>query len=511
MLFLKVFIFGLLACFVGAIHIDVTINGAQVKSIPAGSDVVLNCSVPRDDAVDRFDWLKGNQSVSDHVVTTSFQGGVWWSSLVLQNVSPINTTAMYTCRTWKNNSTKSTLQRHVCVDEIVLQVEPRALMLDAGDSSVITCTVQASCEVPSLQWLKLPGNIITDKHRIVNTSKTELKLKLSEVNLKDRGLYYCRAINSAGREVKTQMFLLIVNEVLLPNPPLVTSPHQHVDGYHGSDVTLSFSTQYTPRPLSYGEWYYDGKVLHDSPKYTIHNRWFFPGTDRGLFSMTVHNLNEDDSGNYTLEVTTSVKPFAVGHVQLTVHGRDPNETHGMVPNVPTVKAKEIEISCEMEYPNSEKQPPRLYWALNGEKLTPQSKYKTRSLQEHKGHHNTLIKMVVTIFNYSQSDCRWYTCGMNTSQGVKEKLVAPCPMNQIESQATSEQEICCKWMWIPITLAGVFMLVAMVIGLTCLFVKHEKIKNNIFHKGFVRHSGEEGHEKYHVHSNETVHNELHSNL
>jgi hypothetical protein len=93
----------------------------------------------------------------------------------------------------------------------------------------------------------------------------------------------------------------------------------------------------------------------------------------------------------------------------------------------------VKVNCEAKYPSNGEQIPKLYWSLNGTQLIPQSKYKTHLLEQDKGHY-TLITMSLTIYNYSKSECLWYTCVMNTSQGTMERLVAPpCPMNKTDTE------------------------------------------------------------------------------
>uniref|UniRef100_A0A3P9Q041 Ig-like domain-containing protein n=1 Tax=Poecilia reticulata TaxID=8081 RepID=A0A3P9Q041_POERE len=157
--------------------------------------------------------------------------------------------------------------------------EGKSLIVTAGDSATLECTISGSPEL-KVKWFK-------DGKEMISGRKYKMTLKDNVATMKiltaDSGVYKCKATNSAG--FKETSGTLYVKE-----PPEFTEKPENQD-LVTSGVSIRLECKVSGSPVISFKWFKDEMEISSSPKYTI-------SVSDVEATLEILNCATGDSGDY---------------------------------------------------------------------------------------------------------------------------------------------------------------------------------------------------------------------
>ena len=185
----------------------------------------------------------------------------------------------------------------------VFDVQPMDLTLNPNTTAIFSARIHGTQPL-KYQWFSngspLEGQGIETVYNTVGAmgfqSKVEVLLKLANVQEKNQANYTLKVTNTAGSVESRKAFLDVVDV-----PPLITQQPNPVKTDPGTRVRFEVTAYGTP-PLTY-QWYKNGKEL---------------GGQTGT-SMILEVVSQDNEGQYSVEVSNTVRSVTSNKVGLWVN------------------------------------------------------------------------------------------------------------------------------------------------------------------------------------------------
>uniref|UniRef100_A0A663MU22 Ig-like domain-containing protein n=1 Tax=Athene cunicularia TaxID=194338 RepID=A0A663MU22_ATHCN len=200
------------------------------------------------------------------------------------------------------------------------------VLVTAGDTLTLTCTVSVDSLLGPVKWLKGWGSSNETVYeqtgtfprvtRVVSASDADFSIRISDVRPEDAGTYYCVKFSKSlgGEEVFRHGKGTEVSVHALPTPPVVSGPNHRA----GPGQSVSFTCTaggFFPRDISV-KWFKDNTTISaQQPQIT-------PGRTRSSYNVSSNvtmTLQEDDvRARLVCEVQHSTLPAPLrGHYQLS--------------------------------------------------------------------------------------------------------------------------------------------------------------------------------------------------
>nr|XP_046260552.1 obscurin-like protein 1 isoform X6 [Scatophagus argus] len=323
----------------------------------AGDDLILECEVSRPNAT--VQWLcNGKILKPDTRVQIDSYDVV--RKLVLSGLQP------------------SDSGKYICdaIDDKLITIvevqEPQVKFVnkEAGknivayeNESVTLCAI-VSRERTNVRWLK-DGQLLNEDNIHISSEGNTHKLTINPLQLSDSGEYVC--------DVNTDemYFSLLVNEM----PVKFIRPLENIVSLKGSTLVLRCEIN---KPKGDVQWLKDGKEISPSRRHTIRAQ----GRER---SFTIHQMVEEDAGEYACESTDD-------RTSATVIVEIPRvvEFIAELRNITVCEGEDAVFKCVVSPEDT-----RLVWRLNGKEVAPNERAVISS--------NGLCHMLC-IHNCTVSDC-----------------------------------------------------------------------------------------------------------
>ncbi|XP_056280898.1 obscurin-like protein 1 isoform X10 [Pseudoliparis swirei] len=314
------------------VHIIGNSGHPEHHILVAGDDLILECEVSRPNAT--VQWLcNGEVLKPDTRIKIDSYDVV--RKLVLSGLRPSDS-GKYIC-----DAIDDKLTTIVEVQEPLVKFENKNAnnRLSAYENESVTMCAIVSRERANIRWLK-DGQLLTADNVHISSEGNTHKLTINPLQLSDSGEYVC--------DVKTDemYFNLLVKEMRVK----FTRTLESIASLKGSNLILRCEVN---KPKGDVQWMKNGQEISPSRRHTIRAQ----GRER---SFTVHQLVEEDAGEYACESTDDKTSATV-----TVETRRVVEFIAELRNIAVCEGEDAVFKCVVSPEDT-----RLVWRLNGKRVTP---------------------------------------------------------------------------------------------------------------------------------------------
>ncbi|XP_068427905.1 obscurin-like protein 1 [Clinocottus analis] len=296
----------------------------------AGDDLILECEVSRPNAT--VQWLRNGEVLKPdaRIKIDSYDVA---RKLVLSGLRPSDS-GNYIC-----DAVDDKLTTIVEVQEIPVRFEHENTSnnLSAYENESVTMCAVVSRERANVRWLK-DGQLLTGDNIHISSEGNTHKLTINPLQLSDSGEYVC--------DVKTDemYFSLLVKEMKVK----FTRPLESAASLKGSNFILRCEIN---KPKGDVQWLKNGQEISPSRRHTIRAQ----GRER---SFTIHQLAEEDAGEYSCETTDD-------RTSATVSVETPRvvEFIAELRNITVREGEDAVFKCVVSPEDT-----RLVWRLNGKQV-----------------------------------------------------------------------------------------------------------------------------------------------
>ncbi|KAM9347673.1 obscurin-like protein 1 [Symphorus nematophorus] len=296
----------------------------------AGDDLILECEVSRPSAT--VQWLCNGEILKpDPRVQIDSYDVV--RKLVISGLQPSDS-GKYIC-----DAIDDKLITIVEVQEPPLKFlnKEESKDISAYENESVTLCAIVSQERANVRWLK-DGQLLNEDNIHISSEGNTHKLTINPLQLSDSGEYVC--------DVNTDemYFSLLVKEMTVK----FTKPLENVTSLKGSSLILRCEIN---KPKGDVQWLKDGKDITPSRRHTIRAQ----GRER---SFTIHQILEEDAGEYTCESTDDRTSATV-----TVELPRVVEFIAELRNITVCEGEDAVFKCVVSPEDTQ-----LVWRLNGKQI-----------------------------------------------------------------------------------------------------------------------------------------------
>nr|XP_033473862.1 obscurin-like protein 1 isoform X8 [Epinephelus lanceolatus] len=296
----------------------------------AGDDLILECEVSRPNATVQWLWNGKTLKPDTRIKIDSYDVV---RKLVLSGLQPSDS-GKYVCDAFDDKLTTI-----VEVQELPAVFENKKANnnVSAYENESVTLCAVVSRERSNVRWLK-DGQLLNGDNIHISSEGNTHKLTINPLQLSDSGEYVC--------DVKTDemYFSLLVKEMKVK----FVRPLENVVSLKGSSLILRCEIN---KPKGDVQWLKDGQEISPSRRHTIRAQ----GRER---SFTIHQLVEEDAGEYTCESTDDRTSATV-----TVETPRVVEFIAELRNITVREGEDAVFKCVVSPEDT-----RLVWRLNGKQV-----------------------------------------------------------------------------------------------------------------------------------------------
>ncbi|XP_076095861.1 basement membrane-specific heparan sulfate proteoglycan core protein-like [Mytilus galloprovincialis] len=283
-----------------------------------GSSVTLQCTYTSNPVATSVIWERtvANQVTIISTAISKYDGSTTQSASLIINTADESDEANYVCKV--TNSIGTGISSSIFLDVLgnvpVVTTPTSAYTVNVGDSVTMTCIVTANPQHTSVYWQYISGGSSTNMNiagRISGSSVSSPSLTLSNAQLSDQGTYVCYATNNVGTGQSSQVVLAVTGSV-----PSVSLTRTFFTGEYGDTITLGCTVSANPSATSV----YWQKVTGSITSTVDMSSARYTGSSVSTPSLTITNLNSNDTGNYICLAANSVGTGQSLQGQLTVIG-----------------------------------------------------------------------------------------------------------------------------------------------------------------------------------------------
>ncbi|KAM6955927.1 obscurin isoform 5-T5 [Lycodopsis pacificus] len=296
----------------------------------AGDDLILECEVSRPNATVQWLWNGEILKPDTRIKIDSYEVV---RKLVLSGLRPSDS-GKYIC-----DAIDDKLTTIVEVQESTVKFENKKARnnLSAYENESVTMCAIVSRERANIRWLK-DGQLLNGDNIHISSEGNTHKLTINPLQLSDSGEYVC--------DVKTDemYFSLLVKEMKAK----FIRPLEDIVSLKGSSLILRCEIN---KPKGDVQWLKDGQEISPSRQHTIRAQ----GRER---SFTIHQLVEEDAGEYACESTDDRTSASV-----TVETLRVVEFIADLRNITVCEGEDAVFKCVVSPEDT-----RLVWRLNGKQV-----------------------------------------------------------------------------------------------------------------------------------------------
>ncbi|XP_075958920.1 obscurin-like protein 1 [Anarhichas minor] len=296
----------------------------------AGDDLILECEVSRPNATVQWLWNGEVLKPDTRIKINSYEVV---RKLVLSGLRPSDS-GKYIC-----DAIDDKLTTIVEVQESTVKFENKRTSnnISAYENESVTMCAIVSRERANIRWLK-DGQLLNGDNIHISSEGNTHKLTINPLQLSDSGEYVC--------DVKTDemYFSLLVKEMKAK----FIRPLENIVSLKGSSLILRCEIN---KPKGDVQWLKDGQEISPSRQHTIRAQ----GRER---SFTIHQLVEEDAGEYACESTDDRTSASV-----TVETLRVVEFIADLRNITVCEGEDAVFKCVVSPEDT-----RLVWRLNGKQV-----------------------------------------------------------------------------------------------------------------------------------------------
>ncbi|XP_031730899.1 titin isoform X2 [Anarrhichthys ocellatus] len=296
----------------------------------AGDDLILECEVSRPNATVQWLWNGEVLKPDTRIKINSYE---LVRKLVVSGLRPSDS-GKYIC-----DAIDDKLTTIVEVQESTVKFENKKTSnnLSAYENESVTMCTIVSRERANIRWLK-DGQLLNGDNIHISSEGNTHKLTINPLQLSDSGEYVC--------DVKTDemYFSLLVKEMKAK----FIRPLENIVSLKGSSLILRCEIN---KPKGDVQWLKDGQEISPSRQHTIRAQ----GRER---SFTIHQLVEEDAGEYACESTDDRTSASV-----TVETLRVVEFIADLRNITVCEGEDAVFKCVVSPEDT-----RLVWRLNGKQV-----------------------------------------------------------------------------------------------------------------------------------------------
>ncbi|XP_068561253.1 obscurin-like protein 1 isoform X2 [Cebidichthys violaceus] len=369
----------------------------------AGDDLILECEVSRPNATVQWLW-NGEILQTDTRIKIDSYDVV--RKLVLSGLRPSDS-GKYIC-----DAIDDKLTTIVEVQEPTVKFENKKTSnnLSAYENESVTMRAIVSRERANIRWLK-DGQLLNGDNIHISSEGNTHKLTINPLQLSDSGEYVC--------DVKTDEmhFSLLVKEMKVK----FIKPLENTVSLNGSSLILRCEIN---KPKGDVQWLKDGQEISPSRRHTIRAQ----GRER---SFTIHQLVEEDAGEYACESTDDRTSASV-----TVETLRVVEFIADLRNITVCEGEDAVFKCVVSPEDT-----RLVWRLNGKQvaLTKRTVISSNGLCHMLCIHNCMVSDSGTVTADAEGSVSEAELQIQEQQVFFTKKMTPVEAEEY-SEATLEVEV-----------------------------------------------------------------------
>lgn len=373
-----------------------SIQDPETRTVTEGDDSGLFCQPPDGYPKPLVYWMiqddRGSlRSINSSRITVDPEGTLWFSNVTRQDESNDFTYACSATSTFRNEYKlgNRVFLRVLQTGSTAVQTknEPKQQFVTRKNTVVLKGkTLKLWCifsgtPLPEIQWRKKGGALPFDRVEYENYGKT---LVIRYVDFEDAGQYECEASNGVGT---AESYSMDVKVLAIPYFTIEPENQNKAEG-----ETAEFYCNATGIPKPRIKWVYNGMSLDDAP--------FNPRRTSDGYSVIIHNLTKEDTGNYGCNATSD-DGYVYKDVYVNVLALPPG-LRTPPPDLKVVDGAEVNLTCRMFGAPK----PRITWIRDGMELTG-------------GRYKITVEGDLYIKEVAFSDAGQYTCHAQNKFGTEE--------------------------------------------------------------------------------------------
>ncbi|CAL8266125.1 unnamed protein product [Lota lota] len=302
----------------------------------AGDDLILECEVSRPNAPVQWLWNSKLLKSDDRIKIDSCDVV---RRLVLSGLQPSDS-GKYICNAVDDKMITLVEVQQPPVKFVNKQPNKN---ISAYENECVSLCAIVNQERANVRWLK-DGRLLNDDNVHISSNGANHNLTINPLKLTNAGVYVC--------DVNTDemSFTVIVKEM----KATFSRPLENITGLKGSALTLRCELN---KPKGDVQWLKNGQEISPSRRHTIRAQ----GRER---SFAIHQLAEEDTGEYTCE-TTDDRTSAVVSVETPRTVEFIAELH----NITVREGEDATFKCVISPEDT-----RLEWRLNGERVPEDERF-----------------------------------------------------------------------------------------------------------------------------------------
>ncbi|VDI15210.1 inactive tyrosine-protein kinase 7-like [Mytilus galloprovincialis] len=389
-------------CFIGLVcYAQDTFYFSQTpkdKSVVEGTETVLLCDVNNRRHI-IFDWIQSGKPVTN--TSRRFQEGSYLRILRVtrdEDAGPFQCIATNITSGFSLQSREATLNIQWIDQKATVELKrPKAENITLGSEILLKCQITGNPE-PTFLWYH-------NKFRLFNTDRIKIvdggnKVRISNINAEDNGIYSCRSENVAGAIDSTGDFLL--------NKPAPGTPHLIEDKFTRSLLVMKNDPAWLDCPFVNAhriDWFSTHEKITNNTRHTVYpnGTLYFP------------RVRPADEGSYRCEGLGSSRDIPAqtftSELMLTMleDFRMDSFEPRLIPNFPIVVPIHKPFTLKVFQPDGQPKPSISWFDRNGDKIGTTG--------------NIFVDGNNLVFKHpAQIDTGNYTCRASNLAGIKNQTV-----------------------------------------------------------------------------------------
>lgn len=219
---------------------------------------------------------------------------------------------------------KAKLEREIMRNNLMFEAQLKDQVMLEGSTVKFVCTIVGPD--PTFKWMK-DGEIITFTKTCKNNTKLGVgSVTISDVNLRDAGVYKCEVSNKYCTVESQATLTVLPRKPFGAVEPTFTRAIKEYYNITTDDIILEVGTRGVPDPKV--TWLKDCLEC-DNPEYFPEGKYFCMREPNGVYKLAIHDPKRVDSGRYTCLASNVAGKIELDHYVTVLPKTEYTHVHGI--------------------------------------------------------------------------------------------------------------------------------------------------------------------------------------